>query len=141
LQFAPPDFLDPSFTAYLNIYTFEDKAYSLSSCDHMRFVPALWLLVIFLRASCPAIAADDWSITPAARDGSSTAKSNIFVIPNIIRQQTGYITITNNTCGHFAVVAAGSPAHPCGGITVSSFARDNGCCPSNFLFAFSVLFY
>ena len=83
------------------------------------------ILAILPFALALTSAADDWSVTPAARDGSSAANSELHVIPSIIRQQTGYLTITNNSCGHFAVVAAGSPSRPCGGITVSNFARDN----------------
>jgi hypothetical protein len=95
-------------------------------CDYMCSAAAIFALAVLL-SPCLAFAADDWSVTPAARDGSATANSHILIIPNIIRSQTGYLTITNNTCGHFAIVAAGSPSHPCGGITVSSFARENRC--------------
>ena len=92
----------------------------------MRTSAALSFGAIFLLATfLPAIDADDWSITPASHDGSSTANSHLLVIPNIIREQTGYLTVTNNSCNHFAMVAAGSPANPCGGFTVSSFAREN----------------
>ena len=91
---------------------------------HACFLPAV--LALLLSPLCFS-AADDWSITPAARDGSSTANSRVLVIPNIIRKQTGYLTVTNNSCDHFAIVAAGSPSNPCGGITVSNFARHNRC--------------
>jgi hypothetical protein len=90
----------------------------------MRTSAALSFGAILLLASfLPVIDADDWSVTPASRDGSSTANSHLLVIPNIIRKQTGYLTVTNNSCNHFTMLAAGSPANPCGGITVSSFAR------------------
>ena len=91
---------------------------------HACFLPAA--LALLLSPLCFS-AADDWSVTPAARDGSSTANSRVLVIPNIIRKQTGYLTVTNNSCDHFAIVAAGSPSNPCGGITVSNFARHNRC--------------
>lgn len=89
---------------------------------------SLYVLLVLLLSAYLSSAANDWSVTPAARDGSATANSQVHVIPNIIRQQTGYLTITNNSCDHFAVVAAGSPSHPCGGITVSQFARQHRCC-------------
>jgi hypothetical protein len=89
---------------------------------YFPIIVASLLLDLFLSS-----AAEDWSVTPASRDGSLSANSHVLVIPNIIRKQTGYLTVTNNSCGHFAVVAAGSPSQPCGGFTVRSFAKDNRC--------------
>jgi hypothetical protein len=92
----------------------------------MHLAASLLILSSLLLASFLSSAAeDDWSVTPASRDGSSSANSHLRVVPNIIRNQTGYITVTNNSCGHFAVVAAGTPSHPCGGFTVRSFAHEN----------------
>ena len=91
----------------------------------MHLAACLLILSSLLLSLFLPSAADDWSVTPASRDGSSNANAHMLVIPNIIRNQTGYITVTNNSCGHFAVVAAGTPSHPCGGFTVRSFAHEN----------------